>query len=97
MKTLILFLLFSFENDIYSKDLQKSKDTLLTQKECEDKYQPVCGQPPMPPCRHEGTKCIQVMPRAKVYKNICEMKKVGSKLVEKSRCQNFKLEKKTND
>lgn len=52
---------------------------------CPTVYDPVCGQPPMPPCP-EGFGCIDVMPQPRTYSNECEMERDGATLIHEGEC-----------
>lgn len=54
--------------------------------ECLTVYEPVCGQPPMPPCP-PGFGCSHVMPHPQTYPNECEMEKAGATLIHEGECE----------
>ena len=55
--------------------------------ECTTVYEPVCGQPPMPPCP-PGFGCPDVMPLPETYPNECEMQRAGAELIHEGECEN---------
>jgi hypothetical protein len=51
--------------------LKTTQPNPADQVACTAEYDPVCAQPPMPPCP-EGLSCAQVMPPLQTYGNSCQ-------------------------
>jgi len=85
---LIPFILASCGDDTRSRKVSSSSNTAspLTNTQCSQAYDPVCGQPPMPLCP-PGIFCAMVMPAPVVYDNQCLMEKAGAAFIKKGACQ----------
>lgn len=67
-------------DDIYRPQMNKG------QWICPEIYEPVCAQPSMKSCA-PGMSCVQVMPAARSYVNLCQMWIDGADFVEFGTCE----------
>ncbi|MFT4309961.1 MAG: META domain-containing protein [Candidatus Woesearchaeota archaeon] len=79
---------FAEDSSIVILTFERARPTLSPngQYECPDVYDPVCGQPPMPPCP-PGTACPDIMPQPRTYSNMCELEKAGARLIHEGACE----------
>ena len=53
---------------------------------CTMQYDPVCGQPPEPACRHSIPACMMATPGPQTYSNTCMMNAAGATLIHSGQC-----------
>jgi hypothetical protein len=80
----------TFEDEVIYSHEARTPPELMPPPKCTAEYDPVCGQPPMPPCP-PGMACPDVMPQPRTYGNGCEMLRDGATLLYEGECRNDPL------